>query len=135
LLKQLPQSVTDELRKQLNTTGRSVLALERRRAPVRTGAVQSALSYKVAPVRLNLKVGLVGKAINRKLFYAWFIEGGRKGGGRGVKRKSAKYNQGVGAMAPRHFVYVAGLREQIYPSFRNIWDRALIKAASGASDD
>lgn len=102
---------------------------------MRTGALQAGLSYSVTPKRLTLKVGLVGKAINRKLFYGWFVEGGRKGGGRGVKRKSAKYAQGVGAMPPHHFVYVAGLREQIYPPYRNIWGKALAKAAAGASDD
>jgi hypothetical protein len=135
LVKQLPQSVSDELRTQLNSTGRSVLALQRRRAPMRTGAVAGALSYSITPKRLSLKVGLVGKAINRKLFYGWFVEWGRKGGGRGIKRKSAKYSAGVGAQPARHFIFVAGLREQIYGPYRNIWNRALSKAASGASDD
>jgi hypothetical protein len=131
LLKQLPDNVASELRQQLNATGRSVLALQRRRAK---GSLQAGLSYSVTPKRLKLKVGLVGKAINRQLFWGWFVEWGRKAGGRGVKRKSAKYAQGVGAMAPRHFVYIPGLREQIYPAYRAIWDRAL-RQAGGQSDD
>jgi hypothetical protein len=135
LIKQLPESVTSELRAQLNSTGRLLLAQERRRAPVRTGKLQAALSYQVAPKRLNLKVGLIGKAINRKLFYGLFVEQGRHGGGRGVKRKSAKYAAGVGATPAHHFVWVAGLREQIYPAFREIWTRALTKAGQGSSDD
>jgi hypothetical protein len=135
LLKQLPDTVANELRGQLEATGRRVLGIEQRRAPVRTGALQTALSYAVTPKRLSLKVGLVGKPINRKLYYGWFVEWGRKGGGRGVKRGSAKYNAGVGAMGPRHFVFIAGLRDQIYPGFRNIWNEALIKAGSGVSDD
>jgi hypothetical protein len=135
LLKQLPSSVTDEMRAQLNSTGRSVLAIQQRRAPVRRGVLQAGLSYSVAPVRLTLKVGLVGKAINRKLFYGWFVQWGRKGGGRGVKRGSAKYTQGVGAMPEHPFVFIAGMREQIYPAYRAIWSRALSRAAAGVSDD
>jgi hypothetical protein len=135
LIKQLPVAVSDDIRQQMNATGRSVLALQRRRAPMRSGMLQAGLSYSVTPKRLSLKVGLVGKAANRKLFYGWFVEQGRKGGGRGVKRKSPKYAAGVGAMPPRHFVYIAGLLQQIYPVFRSMWDRALVKAASGASDD
>lgn len=134
LLKKLPQQVGDDLRAQLNASGAQILALQRRKAPVRTGAVQAGLSYSVTPKRLTLKVGLVGKPINRRLFYAWVIERGRKGGGRGVKRKSAKYNKGVGATPARPFVFIAGLRAQIYPAFRNIWDGALRKAG-GQSDD
>jgi hypothetical protein len=134
LLKQMPDTVADELRTELGKTGRSVLALQRRRAPFRTGALQAGLSYAVTPKRLSLKIGLVGKAINRRLFYGWFVQWGRKGGGRGVKRKSAKYAAGVGKMPPHPFVFIAGLREQIYPAYRNIWDRVLRKAG-GQSDD
>lgn len=135
LLKQLPDTVARELRDQLNSTGRQLLALERRQAPMRTGAIQGALAFSVAPKRLTLKVGLIGKAINRRLFYAWFDEFGRKAGGRGIKRKSAKYAQGVGALPAKHFVYVE-TRANIYLPFKSIWDRALkIAGAGNMSDD
>jgi hypothetical protein len=133
LLKQLPDSVANELRVQLNSTGRYLLALERKGAPRRTGALAGGLSYTVAPKRLSLKVGLVGKAINRQLFYGWFVEGGRKGGGRGVKRGSDKYSRGVGALPAHHFVYVE-TRANIYQPYRAIWDRALRNAARGGDD-
>jgi hypothetical protein len=162
LLKQLPDSVATELRQQLNATGRSVVALQHRRAPVRTGALSSALSYNVTPKRLSLKVGLVGKAINKKLFYGWIVEWGRKAqvvtathsgtfrralsSGLNVRAGAYKnaalaagtkgaYQLHVRAMPARHFVFIPGLREQIYPAYRNIWGKALAKAASGASDD
>lgn len=135
LLKRLPASVARELVVQLNLTGRQLLAEEKARAPVRTGALQSGLSFRVSPKQLRLKVGLVGKVINRKLYYGLFVEKGRHGGGRGVKRKSAKYAAGVGAMPARHFVFIAGVRQRIYPEFRQIWEKALRSAAAGASDD
>jgi hypothetical protein len=135
LIKRLPDTVAGELVVQLNLTGRELVAAEKARAPVRTGALQAALSFRVSPRQLRLKVGLVGKVINRKLFYAWFVEWGRHGGGRGVKRKSAKYAAGVGATRARHIVYENGVRERVYAEFRQIWEKALRKAASGVTDD
>lgn len=170
LLKRLPDSTNQEIREQLKSTGQTVVALERRLVPIYagsrkgvvSGALQSALSYSVPPVRLSLKVGLVGKAINRKLFYGWIVEWGRKASTVTVTRVgtlararaaglrvrannyktaalaagvSGTYQLHVKALPPRHFVYVAGLREQIYPAFRSIWSKALAKAAAGASDD
>jgi hypothetical protein len=170
LLKKLPDSAQQEIRGQLVKTGQTVVALQRRLAPIYggnrkgvvPGALQAGLSFSVPPIRLSLKVGLVGKAINRKLFYGWIVEWGRKasvvtvtragsfarakGAGLRVRPNNHKaaalaagisgtYQLHVRAMAPRHFVYVAGLRQQIYPAFRNIWDKALARAAAGASDD
>lgn len=162
LIKQLPDTVTKEIRQQLNQSGRTALALERRLAPFRTGAVQRALSYKVPPVRLSLKVGLVGKAINKKLFYGWIVEWGRKesivtvtrsgtlgrakAAGLNVRAgsyKRAALSAGVGGayqlhvkpLPARHFVYVAGVREQLYAPYRAIWGNALSKAAAGAGTD
>lgn len=127
--------VRAEIVVQLHVSGRQAVALDRSRAPVRKGDLRDALSYSVSPKQLRLKVGLIGKAINRKLFYGLFVEEGRKAGGRGITRGSAKYAQGIGAMAPRHFVFVPGERELIYQPLRDIWLRVLAKAASGVSDD
>lgn len=157
LLKRLPDDVTAEIRSQLNQTGRMLLALARRRVPVAKGNLRAGLSYYIPPVRLQLKVGLVGKATNRKLFYGhivefgnkaktvWVVRGGlhpniRAAGGRSNNYKALAKAMGVGyelrvpARPPRHFVYVA-TRDQIYAPYRAIWNNALGKAGTGASDD
>jgi hypothetical protein len=134
LIKQLPIAVENDIRAQLHQSGRMLLSLAQRHVPVRTGALASALSYSIPPKRLSLKVGLVGKALNQKLFYGHIIEFGRKAGGRGVKRGTPKYSAGVGKLPPHHFVYLV-TREQMYAPFRGIWDAALRKSAAGASDD
>ena len=133
LINRLPDAVRSEIIVQLNLTGRELLALERAKAPMASGALKSALSMKVLPASLKLKVGLVGKAINRKIFYGLMVEYGRNAGGRGVKRGSAKYASGIGAMYSRHFVYTQG-REAIYEPFKQIWTRALDRASNGVSD-
>lgn len=166
LLKQLPDSVTQEIRGQLNQTGQMLLELARRHAPVYSGpprkgvtpgALQAGLSYSVPPVRLALKVGLVGIAANRKLFYGHIVEFGnqaktvwvvkgpvsykvRIAGGRSNAYKQIAKGMGVGyqlripARPARHFVYLA-TREQINAPFQAIWTNALKQAAAGASDD
>lgn len=133
LIDRLPDAVRQEIIVQLNLTGRELLAQDISNAPVATGSLKAALTMKVLPASLKLKVGLVGKAINRQIFYALMVEYGRKGGGRGVKRGSAKYASGIGATIARHFVYNRG-REAIYEPFKQIWTKALARASSGVSD-
>lgn len=102
------------------------------------GDLRNALAMRITPKTLVLKVGLLGKAVNRRLFYGWFIEWGRKGGGRGVKRGSAKYNAGVGAMAPDMFVHGKDQSATIRVAaekFRGFWHKVLMDAAQGAYDD
>src|SRR4051812_40238967 len=83
LIKQLPEDVSDEIRAQLNRTGQMLLRRAQAMAPVyhgkprkglTPGALKSGLSYKVPPKRLSLKVGLVGKATNKRLFYGYLVE-------------------------------------------------------------
>lgn len=146
LLKQLSPSIREEVNLRLNKLGDVLLAEQRssgrflnyvgrgKGAP----GLRAALSKRVTPKTMKLKVGLVGKALNRKLFYGHFIEYGRKAGGRGIKRGSAKYNMGVGRTQPDHFIRTKGTSSVIgkaYNEFRGFWNSVLAKAARGAGDD
>jgi hypothetical protein len=91
LIKQLPDDVSDEIRAQLNRPGRCCWPAGQAKAPVyhgkprkglTPGALRSGLSYSVPPKRLSLKVGLVGKAINKRLFYGYLVEFGHRIGTR-----------------------------------------------------
>ena len=58
------------------------------------------------PNTLKLKVGLIGKVLNKRLFYGRIIEFGRKASVKTVKRANSKsYQLPIKAIAARHFVY------------------------------
>jgi hypothetical protein len=134
LIDKLPDSVRQMIVGQMRVTGTQVLAQQRSLAPFRTGAVKGALSMRILPNSLKLKVGILGKPLNRKLFYAHIIEFGRKAQTVQAKRASGtSYAMRVSALPPRNFIYFA--REPIYAPFRNIWTKAIDNAAAGISDD
>jgi hypothetical protein len=160
LLQRLPDAVEAEIRQQLNDTGKMLLARARARAPVyqgkprkgRTaGALRAALSYKVPPKRLNLRVGVIGKPAMRRVFYGAFVEFGHRiahgsrlepvqriaarPGSRAFRLAMARRRAGAGGdyVRPRPFLYTMS-RAEIYAPFQKIWGRAIHNAAAGASD-
>ena len=134
LIDKLPDTVRQMIVGQMQTTGIQVLAQQRSLAPFRTGSVKGALSMRVLPKSLKLKVGLLGKPLNRRLFYAHIIEFGRKAQTVTAKRANGtSYSMRVSALPPRNFIYFA--RAPLYAPFRNIWDMAIDKAAAGLTDD
>jgi hypothetical protein len=160
IIKQLPDDVADEIRKQMNATGKMLLARAQSKVPVYSGkkrkglppgALKSGLSYRVPPKRLSLKVGLVGKAVNKKLFYGYLVEHGHRIGFRGntlekqekitatgirgrLLRARRRRDVRLNGVPPHPFLYTVS-REEIYGPFRKIWGRALQRAVAGASDD
>lgn len=134
LIKRLPETVKAEMIVELHVAGRAALTREKAAAPVKTGALSSALSMRVLPNTLKLKVGLIGKVVNKRLFYGHIIEFGRKASVKTVKRGNSKaYQLPIKAIAARHFVYTQS-KEELYAPFRALWEKALAKASSGASD-
>lgn len=135
LLKQMPDMIQREVEDLLRETGAEVLTEQRTRAAVRRGALRQALSMKVLTKSRRLQVGLVGKPVNRKLFYGRIIEFGRKGQTvRARKRGGKQYLMKIRGMAPRPFVYSVD-RETVYGRFRNLWDRILKRASAGVGDE
>jgi hypothetical protein len=146
LLKLMPPSIRAEVNTRLNTLGDQLLAIQRSSGRFKDYSgpgrgdpgLRQALSKRVTPMTMRLKVGLVGKPINRQLFYGLFIEKGRKAGGRGVKRGSPKYNQGVGRMSPDPFIrtgQAVNLIGHSYETFRGYWDSVLQRAGAGTLSD
>lgn len=159
LIKRLPEAVRQELTVELHLAGREALAEQQSKAPVGRGALKRGLSMKVLPKTLRLRVGLIGKPINKKLFYGWIQDKGRKAqtvivarrnvlaearkfGGRSNSYKNialknkikGTYKMRVRGMAPKRFV--SGVdRERIFSGFRDIWNKALNKAAAGVGDE
>lgn len=160
LLQRLPDSVAAELRTSLDAAGKMVVARARARAPVYRGpprkglvpgALRAGLSYKVLPKTLKMRAGLVGRPINRKLFYARFVEFGHRIGYRGnvlAKREPVKGNSTAAkiarlkrrsdirrsGVAPRPFLYTV-TRAELYQPFQRVWGAALNRAATGAKQE
>jgi len=159
LIKRLPQTVSREMEQQLQVAGERILAEQKAKAKKRTGKLAGALAMKLLPKTLRLKVGLLTKALNRRFFYGRIIEFGRKAqtvmaarkgtlervrsmGGRSNNYKSLALRTGtkgaylmkIRGMAPSPFIYPVN-REAIYAPFKDIWERAINKAAQGITDD
>jgi hypothetical protein len=154
LLKRLPDAVRQELVVQHHLTGREVLALQNAKVPRKSGKLAGGLSMKVLPATGTLRVGLIGKPINRRLYYGRIVQFGRKAQVVIATRKAAKlagykafgrnyknaalkagirgtYRLPITAMAPRNFIYPM-TREQIAAPYKDIWVRALTAAGMGA---
>jgi hypothetical protein len=161
LLKQLPVEVSQEAREKLRETGQMLLSRALGRVPVYSGkprkgvtpgALRGGLSFRLAPVRLSLKVGLVGAAINRKLFYGRLVEFGHRiargsrlpklatidarRGTVSYRLQQARRRQNLrrSGVPPHPFLFTMS-RQEIYRPFQRLWGEALRKAAAGATDD
>lgn len=143
----------------LDPAGDELLSAMRADVPRRRGRLAAGLSKKLLRRSLKLRVGLIGKPINRRLFYGWIVELGRKAqtviasrkgahravGGRIAGRRmralaagtSGVYRMRVRAMPARHFVYSrrTELRGSINKRLNAFWNKTLAKAAAGASDE
>lgn len=159
LIKRMGDATREEMVVMLDEGGEEILAAQRAAAPFRSGTVKNALSKRVLRGALQLKVGLVGRPLNRRLFYARIIEKGRKAktvpasrggahleaGGRRIGRKQRAlasgtrgvYQMRIRALPPRPFIYsdrVKTLRETLGGRTRRFWERALRRASEGLSD-
>lgn len=160
LLSRMPESVAAEFRKIHDQVGRFVLNRALSRVPRKTGALAAGLSYRVTPKTLKLRVGILGKRLNQKLFYGRIMEFGRKGKtviatrkgtygrarGMGLNVRSNRYkraalNAGVqGAyrlkispLPPRRFLYSLR-REELYRPYQKLWGRVIHEAARGTTE-
>lgn len=142
LLRQLPAAARAEMVVSLEQGGRTILAVERADAPQATGATRAALSMRVLRGALQLKVGLVGRPLNRRLFYARIIEKGRKGG---VVRAARRLKSGiisfydlrVRARSGRPFIYsprAEAMRAALGGTLITFWERTLKTASQGVTD-
>ena len=142
LLKRLPDSTDQRLIAVLQKAGPILADRMRARVPHRTGHLETAISWRVTPSTKNLKVGLLTKASNKKLFYGHILDVGRKdkivratrhdkGGGVSTYLLHVKARAGL-------FLEAAGLRDfrdDVLPDFRKLMDEILTDAARGAGND
>lgn len=141
LLKNMDEGVRTEIASRMQTLGNQLLPLMQASTPTRTGALRAGLSMKFYPRSLRLRVGLIGKPVNKRLYYARIIESGRKSKTVTVRRRTpsggkTQYALRVKAMPGRHMVYGSSkaLRQQFRRNLRGLWYETLQKASRGVSD-
>jgi hypothetical protein len=143
LIRRLPEAIREEAIAMLEDGGRTILAVQRADAPRRTGAVRTGLSMRVLRGALQLKVGLVGRPLNRRLWYARIVEKGRKASVEDAARIApsgliSRYRIRVAARSARPFIYslrAEAMRATLGGKLNGFWDRVLANAANDATDN
>ena len=143
LLRDMPDAMRGEIVDLMQEKAPAALAIARGGAPARTGALRAALSVKVYPKAVRLRVGLLGKAVNRRLFYGRILEAGRRAQTVNVRRRTSSgvssYALRVSPISNRAYDMVEGpakrqIRSLMFDQLHGIWERALRKAAMGGLD-
>ncbi len=137
LLRKLPDSAKEEMAVALDKAGDRLLSAMRSEVPRRTGALAGGLSKKLLRASLRLRVGFIGKPINRRLFYGRIIEFGRKAQTVRAKRSGTTYTMRIRARAGRPFVQSrrTDLRTSLNAELKGTWTRILQRAAAGDLSD
>ena len=124
LLAGIEPAMREEILGVMEAGGRELLTAMISQAP--SSRVRAALSLKVLPKSLRVRVGLIGKATNQRLFFARILEFGR-----GLKNKTDRIGRRIGVINPAHYVYGprTDIRRAINSRVRGSFDKALIRAA------
>lgn len=141
LMKRIPAGMREELAQEMRAAGVELAGAMQARAPRRTGKLAAAITWRFYQATLRLRVGYIGKPVNRRLFYAHILNYGRKAKTVQAKRrtKSGKistYAMRVTALAPRRFVTgpLTDLRAAFNRRLKGIWARVLQRVADGGDD-
>jgi hypothetical protein len=132
MLRTVADEVSLPIQTELHRAGNEMQRRMKGRAPSRTGATRSAISYRVYPKTLRLVVGLIGTKRSRNpLFYVRIQDLGRKAQTVQVRRSRrgvvSSYAMNVRAMAAKRFITggMPDLRRLLRANLKGIWRRAL----------
>lgn len=144
LFRRLPDAAREEIGNELVGIGARLLARARGEAPVgRTGRLRAALNVKVAVKTLQLRLGLITKATQRKGFYGYILDQGRRAKTVQVKRRTktgiSTYAMRVKGIPRNRYDFVFGrvrdFRKNEMPKLRATFDRIMSRAAMGIGND
>lgn len=156
LLRRVPDEMRNQLGDAMRSAGPELANAMQARVPRATGRLAAGIMWRFSPSQLTLRVGFIGKLVNRKLFYNRIIEWGRKGQTVTVRRRKAGvgkrldsrtrrkrfddivavYQLRVKPRAPHHFVYgpATDLRVVLGRKLNGIWDRVLQRVSGGGDE-
>lgn len=138
MLRRLPDDMRKELGGELEKIGNRLLGRAKAETPVRTGRLRSALRAKVLVKSLQLRLGLIGKAERRRLFYGYILEQGRAAKTVMIKRgPRAGRQMQISPISRERYNYVFGRREDFRRNelgkMRDALERVLGRVAKGVT--
>lgn len=144
MLKRLPETLRDELAREMQSAGPTILGKSKAETPSRSGSLRSLLTWRFYPKSLRLRVGLIGARANRAGWYGRILEAGRKAQTVTAKRRTANgviaYRLRVRAIDRSRYDIVRGrikafAKRLLRPVLGRAYEKALRSAASGAGSD
>ena len=140
LLRKLPDASRQELGQELQRIGNRLLGRAKAETPVRTGRLRAALGVRVGVKTLQLRLGLITKANQRRRFYGYILAQGRAAKTVTIRRgPRAGATMRVSGIAPSRYEFVFGrradFREQEVSRLRKVLDRVLMRASREAGTD
>lgn len=120
----------------------AILAYARGEAPSRSGNLRARLAFKIFPKTLRLRIGLLTRAVQRKVWYARILEYGRRAQSVRVKRRRpvsgglTQYVMRVKAIPAGRYDFVRGRAEEFMQrtlgaDLRNVLNKALKRLSAG----
>lgn len=119
----------------------AMVAYARNEAPSRSGKLRAALAFKIFPKTLRLRIGLLTKAVQRRVWYARILEYGRKAQSVKVNRRkpsggTTRYIMRVKAIPEGRYDFVRGRAEEFMQrtlgdELRGVLGKALKRLAAG----
>ena len=134
MMKQIPDALKNDIIETLDSGGREIVSAQRASARRKTGAMAAGLRSRLLRKSMTLKVGFVGKATNRRLFYAKILGGGRKAQTVTAKRGGSSYALRVAARAPEPVIdppAAKAARSKLVKKLEATWRRVLETVARG----
>jgi hypothetical protein len=122
--------------------GPAILAYARSEVPSRSGKLRAALAFKIFPKTLRFRIGLLTKAVQRRVWYARILEYGRKSQVAKVKRRRpvsggvAVYLMKIRAIPAGRYDFVRGrtddfMQRTLGEDLRKVLGRALKRISAG----
>jgi hypothetical protein len=139
-LRRLPEEAREELADTMTVIGNRLLGRARAEVPVRTGRLRSLLAARVLPRSLQLKLGLVTRGTQRKGFYGYILDAGRRARTVKAKRRTGTvYTLRVRGISSSRYDFVFGRRRDFLrnelDTLRQALNRVLGRVARGGGAD
>lgn len=136
-LRRLPDIAREELADALTDSGGRLLGRARAETPVLTGGLRGDLQLRVARKTLQLRLGTIARKTQRRRFYGYILDQGRKAQVVIARRKKTgtRYRLRVRAIPRTRYEFVFGRRADFIanelPRFRRVVNRILARVAAG----
>lgn len=140
LLRRMPDAAREDLATWMGAAGARLTQRAKSETPSRTGRLRSAITWKLLPKSLRLRLGLVTRRDQSRYFYGYILDQGRRAKRVMIKRGPRKgHYMNIPAISRERYNFVFGRRADFInnelPKLRKVLDGILHRAALGVGDD